>query len=57
METRNEESKCPEPKDEQPKSRLERWIEKLEERIAPCNPHFNAQGKYVSDHCHYRYRY
>jgi hypothetical protein len=51
METRNDQSKRPQPQPEPPKkrnSRLERWIEKLEERIAPCNPHFNPQS-----HCHH----
>jgi hypothetical protein len=40
METRNDRSKRPQPQPEppkKPKSRLERWIEKLEERIAPCH--------------------
>ena len=50
METRNDQSKRPQPQPEQKKSRLERWIEKLEERIAPCsyrnngNPHGKAVG-------------
>jgi hypothetical protein len=38
METRNDQSKRPQSQPEppkKPKSRLERWIEKLEERIAP----------------------
>ena len=58
METRNDQQKHPQPQLEppkSPKSRLERWIEKLEARIAPCNPHFNPHGKYVGDsgHCGY----
>ena len=38
------------------KSRFQ--IVKLEERIAPCNPHFNPHGKYVgANGCrHYHYR-
>ena len=55
METRNDQSKRPQPQPEQKKSRLERWIEKLEERIAPgC--HFNPHGKAVGcGQYHYRY--
>jgi hypothetical protein len=54
METRNDESKCPQTQNDAPKSlksRLERWIEKLEERIAPCYQHYNPHGKLVgNDH-------
>jgi hypothetical protein len=55
METRNEQQKCPQAQAEEkkPKSRLERWIEKLEERIAPCQ-HINPQGSFVGHKfCHY----
>ena len=43
--------KTPEQRKEERKSRFQ--IVKLEERIAPCNPHLNPQGKPVgnSDHC------
>jgi hypothetical protein len=58
MEAREDQQKRPEAQEKQkkPKSRLERWIEKLEERIAPhlsyCgyNDHFNPHGKDVG-HC------
>ena len=59
METRNDESQRPQTQNDAPKSlkgRLERWIEKLEERIAPCNPtsaHLNPHGKNVG--CMYKY--
>jgi hypothetical protein len=48
METCIDQQNCPQAKQEQQrqKSRLERWIEKLEERIAPCG-HINPQGKFV----------
>jgi hypothetical protein len=51
LETRNDQPKRPEPKQDKPKSRLERWIEQLEERIAPsaCG-HYNPQGKLVGYH-------
>jgi hypothetical protein len=54
METRNDQQACSQNQEEQkrPKSRLERWIEKLEERIAPeC--HTNPHGKDVGCQ-HYR---
>jgi hypothetical protein len=47
METHNDQSKRPQPQQEppkSPKSRLERWIEKLEERIAPCSKHAHNVG-------------
>jgi hypothetical protein len=58
METRNDESQRPQTQNDAPKSlksRLERWIEKLEERIAPCNfnEHVNPQGKLVGHDCPY----
>jgi hypothetical protein len=56
METRDDQESRPQAEHELPKSRLERWIERLEERIAPCDPHINPQGKYVGS-CHHRYRY
>ncbi|HEY7152501.1 MAG TPA: hypothetical protein VH575_00950 [Gemmataceae bacterium] len=56
METRNDESQRPQTQNDAPKglkSRLERWIEKLEERIAPFGycQHYNPQGKLVGHHC------
>ena len=58
METRNDESQRPQTQNDSPKdlkSRLERWIEKLEERIAPCSfsTHYNPQGKLVGHRCPY----
>ena len=54
METRDDQESRPQAEHELPKSRLERWIERLEERIAPAchlNPHYRDVG------CgHYRYR-
>jgi hypothetical protein len=61
METRKDESKCPQTQNDPPKGikgRLERWIEKLEERIAPSAgstykcffDKYNPQGKDVG-HC------
>jgi hypothetical protein len=47
VETRNDQSKHLQPQPEPPKklkSRLERWIEKLEERIAPCLRYQCGQG-------------
>jgi hypothetical protein len=47
METRNDQESPPQAEHELPKSRLERWIERLEERIAPdchLNPHDRAVG-------------
>jgi hypothetical protein len=57
METRNDESKCPQTQNDAPKSlksRLERWIEKLEERIAPSCHYQYARGGHGSrevGHC------
>jgi hypothetical protein len=52
METDNDQHTCPEAEEEQkrPRTRLERWIEKLEDRIAPCNPHF-SQHRYKFHDC------
>jgi len=54
METRNDESQRPQTQNDAPKSlksRLERWIEKLEERIAPCG-HWTPNGKYHGQCCY-----
>ena len=58
METRNDESQRPQTQNDAPKglkSWLERWIEKLEERIAPCgfSLHVNPQGNLVGHRCPY----
>ena len=53
MEPRHEESrkKDTKPRKEERKRRFQ--IVKLEERIAPCNPHHNPQGHYagLGAHC------
>jgi len=51
MEPRNESKKEPQRRTDGSKSRFQ--IVKLEERVAPCNPHVNPQGKLVGvGNCH-----
>jgi hypothetical protein len=45
MEPRKDELKSPKPRKEERKRRFQ--IVMLEERIAPCSPHYNPQGKLV----------
>jgi len=55
METRNDESQSPQTQNDAPKglkSRLERWIEKLEERIAPsCHEQTGKHAYREVGHC------
>jgi len=52
MEPRHDESKTP--PESVPDATQSRFrIVKLEERIAPCNPHYNPKGKFVGvGNCH-----
>jgi hypothetical protein len=53
METRDDQESRPQAEHELPKSRLERWIERLEERIAPTC-HLNPRDRAVGcGHEHY----